>query len=880
MKKFKKFLAILLVSSMIFTTNAVNVFAEGSKANQEEQLNEESEEITVGAEEESVGAKLGEPEDEETVESNEEPVGAKHGEPEEEAEETTVGANVHGARPEDEENSTESKLGEPEIDLELDKKKNDDQLYGDPAKSLDYIDVSKYTITTYYVGDTYNTTDLEIKAYYDDESYETISYTGNEDKFSFNPDYVHNPFTEATTEDEHLEMEITYTEGENSAFATILLQVRETPSTESKFCIKYFNITGTNWTSIASREEVHNIINNPIVKEFTASTDTSEVAAAIGTLGYTNGFKKLTKDEYDNYTGIGAATHTSDEEIYNIAKENGVFDQWKLSPTETVYYGINYYYYDAELNYAENHSSGTWEIYDNTFDWNTDLSPHELVAFHNNDAEEAIVLPQVTVKGSDTYKMRNTSTGDIQYIWTWALQPDGMQERSFGDTENAWPFKPETKTLTLYAQWEQVSPPTPTTYTIKYDKNLPSGYTISTSMTWYTDSTSDDLSSNPIKISGSAGMTCENADGYVRKLEAWNTLADKSGTPYMFAENISSPAAFTSNPLTLYAVWGDPVVPTPGTDKFYIISYGNPTEYPNEKKIFAFDSTTTVEEMENFVANNISKCINPSGKAANGFYNMEELIPVGADDTQVRQILNDNYDLTKEKSRTLDKIVVWFEDYIPDPMGTYLGITFEGSTPPGPTPPGPTPPSPGGGGTGGGSGGGSSDPTHGPMGDLTKNPLYANALNNIAVNTANNIPQTSLLNNNGLYVQLKSMQENANTSFNNAKDVFGNTGYGQWLRVPNSTTWYFYAGDLNQVNGQQTQGFLSNGWFNLGWDGQDRWYHFDTSGVMQLGWYQEAGKTYFLQNDLNDNWYGKAVTGTQNIGGRVYNFDSTGALIN
>ena len=653
MKKFKKLLAILLVASMIFTTNAVNVFAEGNKANQEEQLNEET----------TVGTELGDPE-----------------------EETTVGANVHGARPEDEENSTGAKLGEPEEDIDMDEnlsepeddtrkgerlsepaleeepeaeaeedlKLNDkkkDELYGDPAKSLLSIEVSKYTITTYYVGDTYDTTDLEIRAYYDDESYETISYTGNEDKFTFNPDYVHNPFTEATTGDDHLEMEMTYTESENSADATILLQVRETPST-------------------------------------------------------------------------------------------------------------------------------------------------------------------------------------------------------------------------------------PTTYTIKYDKNLPSGYTISTSMTWYTDSTSDDLSSNPIKISGSAGMTCENADGYVRKLEAWNTLADKSGTPYMFAENISSPAAFTSNPLTLYAVWGDPVVPTPGTDKFYIISYGNPTEYPNEKKIFAFDSTTTVEEMENFVANNISKCINPSGKAANGFYNMEELIPVGADDTQVRQILNDNYDLTKEKSRTLDKIVVWFEDYIPDPMGTYLGITFEGSTPPGPTPPGPTPPSPGGGGTGGGSGGGSSDPTHGPMGDLTKNPLYANALNNIAVNTANNIPQTSLLNNNGLYVQLKSMQENANTSFNNAKDAFGNTGYGQWLRVPNSTTWYFYAGDLNQVNGQQTQGFLSNGWFNLGWDGQDRWYHFDTSGVMQLGWYQEAGKTYFLQNDLNDNWYGKAVTGTQNIGGRVYNFDSTGALIN
>ena len=116
MKKFKKLLAILLVASMIFTTNAVNVFAEGNKANQEEQLNEESEETTVGAEEESVGAE-------------EESIGAKLGEPEEEAEETTVGAN---------EESVGAKLGEPEAEAEAEaaeelelKGKKDDILYGD-----------------------------------------------------------------------------------------------------------------------------------------------------------------------------------------------------------------------------------------------------------------------------------------------------------------------------------------------------------------------------------------------------------------------------------------------------------------------------------------------------------------------------------------------------------------------------------------------------------------------------------------------------------------------------------------------------------------------------------------------------------------------------
>ena len=641
----------------------------------------------------------------------------------------------------------------------------------------------------------------------------------------------------------------------------------------------------------------------------------------------------------------------------------------------------------------------------------------------------------IILKGSADMTCEDTS-GNTRTLQAWNTQIELKGNTfNFGDTFNDPQYFDPDPTCPLYAVWSDPVGPTPTTYTIKYDKNLPSGYTISTSKTWYTDSTSDDLSSNPIKISGSAGMTCENADGYVRKLEAWNTLADKSGTPYMFAENISSPAAFTSNPLTLYAVWGDPVVPTPGTDKFYIISYGNPTEYPNEKKIFAFDSTTTVEEMENFVANNISKCINPSGKAANGFYDMSELIPVGADDTQVRQILNDNYDLTKEKIRTLDKIAVWFEDYIPDPMGVYLGITFEGSTPAktvtkiaiktnptkttydsgdafdptglvitvaysdgstedvdyathqsdfsfNPTTitasgdvvvtyggktanisvtvaevgdiyileapdktvyragqyfdptglviqvvgdaepiaydknkdlftfepslttalttanksvkvmfdgksttqaitvtnPTPTPTPPGGGGTGGSSSG-DSNPEKGPMGDLTKNPMYQQQLQNQQLNTTNNIPQTSLLTDTTLISTLQSYSQNQYMLKTNARDQYGNTGFGQWQHVPGTQTWYFLSGDLNSNGTTGTVGLLTNGWYNLGWDGQDKWYHFDANGVMGLGWYQEGGKTYYLETNPYDNWYGKAVTGQQIIDGQVYNFDASGALI-
>ena len=149
--------------------------------------------------------------------------------------------------------------------------------------------------------------------------------------------------------------------------------------------------------------------------------------------------------------------------------------------------------------------------------------------------------------------------------------------------------------------------------------------------------------------------------------------------------------------------------------------------------------------------------------------------------------------------------------------------------------------------------------------------------NNINIYTVNNIPLSSMLYNPALYLQLMSYPENTYMQKTNAKDVYGNTGFGRWLRVPNTTTWYFYAGDFN--NNTNNSGFLKDGWFNLGWDGVDRWYRFDSNGVMQLGWYEENGKIYFLQNDFNDNWYGKAVTGTHVIDGKTYTFDSTGALI-
>ena len=197
----------------------------------------------------------------------------------------------------------------------------------------------------------------------------------------------------------------------------------------------------------------------------------------------------------------------------------------------------------------------------------------------------------------------------------------------------------------------------------------------------------------------------------------------------------------------------------------------------------------------------------------------------------------------------------------------------------------PTPSNPGG-------SGGSSDPTKGPMGDLTKNPEYANLIDPLnpvlpvdqTLNKTNDLPQENLIYDTRLIDTLKAFPENANPTKANVEDTDGNKGYGEWLNVPRTTTWYFLTGnlkpeDVTMMSTKESGGFLRNGWYNLGWKGENKWYHFNTGGVMDIGWYTENNLIYYLEADLNDGWYGKAVTGTKVIDGITYNFGTNGALI-
>ncbi|MBR3288904.1 MAG: BspA family leucine-rich repeat surface protein [Lachnospiraceae bacterium] len=687
-----------------------------------------------------------------------------------------------------------------------------------------------------------------------------------------------------------------------------------------------------------------------------------------------------------------------------------------------------------------------------------------------------------------------------------------------------------------------------TPYIVTYNQNLPSGYSLSGGKTWYTDSTSTDLSGSPIVLSGSAEMTCEDTSGNVRTLQGWNTYSSGAGSSYSFGASINTDAGFIGDTLTLYAMWSDPVAPTTGFMYWKVDGDDNNKTIhyyasPGEGRAAVVIGTNGVEHTslgssdrekikyavfeDNIAATNLESCFE-------NFKGLESITNLGKLDTSnvtsmrqmfmsagVKELDLTNFETSNvtdmygmfsscenlETIRVSDKFVV---GQVPNNFGKFMfancdklegekgtkisdlsspfGVAYahidEGSSNPGlfsgaSTPP--TPPTPAktvanisvksfnattvatsddfssfslpymsnsesfdpngmvitvtyddsstaevtynnttasqftitynaprvdieyggksviynfsivsepnlyiyfndntsvkramrvydssrvskiedlynyvssgrelgfyvinatglqdacnkynanstatmtlaeamaeaqnitsvspmtqntfwgvtnrsksqgggtitpgsiyfsGGGDGGGSSSGASDPTKGPMGDLTKNLDAIRTWLNEQINTSNDIPQSSLSKDDSLASFLKSSPENINRPYTNAQDENGNRGYGQWLRVPNTTTWYFFSGDLSQLNGQSS-GFLANGWYNLGWDGQEKWYYFDANGVMKIGWQVIGGKMYYLDSNLSYNWYGSRTTGTKVIDGISYSFTDKGEL--
>ncbi len=286
-KNLKKLLSIILVASMLFTSNSAWTFAESVDevetatidAEAEEEEEEEIEETTIEAIEELVGAKLGEPEldeeelaepeEEEFVELDEEEsefeetesveanettvveeettVGAKLGEPELDEEglakpaEETVGANACGARPEDVSDpdySSISTASRSTTDPSENSKKYVFGSDGSPSSSTKGKDPDK---TWYEEGDLFDPTGLNINVTYTGGITKTVEYNDEtKNDFAFEP----NPF--ATPDPEPLkygdtEVKVSFRGSPQASYPVTVRRKIDTISYESGPDIKVYS---------------------------------------------------------------------------------------------------------------------------------------------------------------------------------------------------------------------------------------------------------------------------------------------------------------------------------------------------------------------------------------------------------------------------------------------------------------------------------------------------------------------------------------------------------------------------------------------------------------------------------------------------------------
>lgn len=84
-----------------------------------------------------------------------------------------------------------------------------------------------------------------------------------------------------------------------------------------------------------------------------------------------------------------------------------------------------------------------------------------------------------------------------------------------------------------------------------------------------------------------------------------------------------------------------------------------------------------------------------------------------------------------------------------------------------------------------------------------------------------------------------------------------------WKQINNK--WYYF-----------TPSGAYKGWHKI----KGSWYYFNTNGVMQTGWLKDNGKRYYLYKSPSSR-VGKMASNTKvKIGGKTYNFNSSGACTN
>ena len=295
------------------------------------------------------------------------------------------------------------------------------------------------------------------------------------------------------------------------------------------------------------------------------------------------------------------------------------------------------------------------------------------------------------------------------------------------------------------------------------------------------------------------------------------------------------------------------------------------------------DSLVNVTTRPTKTSYNVGESFNPSGLEFEAYDSLRaHTKKISYDAEQYNRLFKNKtyyYDTNKNliSTNVMTLATKYAAVYFNDCVYALSEVSVKNPTPPTPpTPPSPDPYYP----EGGSSSGESSSPSVGPMGDLTKNPLYQQQfVQQGQINSTNNIPQNNLVVDVQLAITLFSLPENENIPMSNVIDANGNTGFGKWGKVPGTNTWYFLTGDLTANGTLGTAGFVSTGLYNLSWGTSSGWYSFNAKGEMQTGWQSINGKRYYFEPNASVSNFGMAAVGMKTIDGQVYNFDANGALV-
>ncbi len=112
----------------------------------------------------------------------------------------------------------------------------------------------------------------------------------------------------------------------------------------------------------------------------------------------------------------------------------------------------------------------------------------------------------------------------------------------------------------------------------------------------------------------------------------------------------------------------------------------------------------------------------------------------------------------------------------------------------------------------------------------------------------------------------------------------GGSGSSSSSSNSNTNTW---SQDSNGWRIKKSNGsYASNEWINITWNGQTSWYHFNSNGYADGGWFTDTdGQKYYLYN-VHDGRFGYMLTGWHLIDGKWYFFNtqkldnaSTGSLV-